>query len=164
MTDKWKRHFLRMALLHADMSKDPSTQVGAVVVGPDREVRSVGINGFPMGITDTYHRLHDREKKLQLIVHAEMNALLLAGRVGIPMKGCTLFLAAKQGSQLIDIGLPCIRCSMSLIQAGISQIISMKHGVENINWTAGDQTVQQLLAEAGIEFSKMQLTDPVTHC
>lgn len=58
---RWDRHFLRLAAEHARMSKDPSTKVGAVIVGPDREIRSAGFNGFPRGIEDTDERLHDRE-------------------------------------------------------------------------------------------------------
>ena len=88
MSDKWHSHFLRMALLCAQMSKDPNTQVGAVIVGPDREVRSTGFNGLPRGVADTAERLHDRETKLKLIVHAEMNAVLNAARHGVALKGC----------------------------------------------------------------------------
>lgn len=50
---KWHRRFLRLAEHIAGWSKDPSTQVGCVVVGPDREIRSTGFNGFPRGIEDS---------------------------------------------------------------------------------------------------------------
>ena len=56
------------------MSKDPRTQVGAVIVGPDLEVRSTGFNGFPRGIVDWPERLQDKPTKLRLIVHAEVPA------------------------------------------------------------------------------------------
>ena len=83
-TTRWDRHFIEMAVLCAGMSKDPRTRVGAVIIGPDREVRSTGFNGFPRGISDTYERLHDKTEKLRLVVHAEVNAILNAARVGIP--------------------------------------------------------------------------------
>ena len=94
MSDRWDQHFLQLAIDHARMSKDPSTRVGAVIVGPDREIRSSGFNGFPRGIEDTAERLADREMKLRLIVHAEMNAVLNAVRGGAQVKGCSLYLAA----------------------------------------------------------------------
>lgn len=50
---RWDRHFITLALENARMSKDPATQAGAVIVGPDREVRSMGYNGLPRGIADT---------------------------------------------------------------------------------------------------------------
>jgi len=86
-TCKWDRHFLGLALAHARMSKDPNTKVGAIIVGPDRELISAGFNGFPRGIEDSDERLTNRDLKLKLIVHAEMNAVLAAARHGIQLKG-----------------------------------------------------------------------------
>jgi deoxycytidylate deaminase len=45
------------------MSKDPRTRVGAVIIGPDREVRSTGFNGFPHGIVDWSVRLQDKQTR-----------------------------------------------------------------------------------------------------
>src|ERR1700743_389657 len=80
-TARWDRHFLRLALANCEMSKDPRTQVGSVIVGPDREIRSMGYNGLPRGIADSRERLHDRDLKLRLVVHGEMNAILNAARI-----------------------------------------------------------------------------------
>ncbi|MEC8672013.1 MAG: CMP deaminase, partial [Candidatus Thermoplasmatota archaeon] len=44
---KWDQRFLELAKQISTWSKDPSTQVGCVVVGPDREIRSTGFNGLP---------------------------------------------------------------------------------------------------------------------
>ena len=65
---RWDRHFTGLALYHAKLSKDPSTQVGSVIIGPDREILSAGFNGFPRGIADTAERLNDRDTKLKLAV------------------------------------------------------------------------------------------------
>ena len=67
MSLKWDARFLDLAKHISDWSKDPSTKVGCVVVGEDREVRSTGFNGFPRGIEDTAARLNDRSQKLSLI-------------------------------------------------------------------------------------------------
>ena len=64
---KWDRRFLELAKQISTWSKDPSTQVGCVVVGPDREIRSTGFNGLPRGIDDTDERLNNREKKYPMI-------------------------------------------------------------------------------------------------
>ena len=58
---KWDVRFLELAKQIASWSKDPSTQVGCVVVGPDREIRSTGFNGLPRGIEDSEERLNNRE-------------------------------------------------------------------------------------------------------
>ena len=71
MSEKWDGRFLDLAAHISNWSKDPSTKVGCVVVGPDREIRSTGFNGFPRGIADTDERLSDRNLKYPLICHAE---------------------------------------------------------------------------------------------
>ena len=63
MNEKWDRRFIDLALHISEWSKDPSTKVGCVVVGEDREIRSTGFNGFPRGIEDSMERLEDRELK-----------------------------------------------------------------------------------------------------
>ena len=123
-SERWDRHFLQLALAHARMSKDPSTQVGAVIVGPDREIRSAGFNGFPRGIADTPERLANRDTKLELIVHGELNAITAAARVGIPLLGCTLYVAATDDTGLVWGGPPCTRCTVHVIQAGIRHVCS----------------------------------------
>ena len=49
---KWNMRFLEMAKMVGSWSKDPSTQVGAVIVDDDRRVISLGYNGFPKGVAD----------------------------------------------------------------------------------------------------------------
>lgn len=68
--------FLRTALSIASIwSKDPSTQVGAVVVGATPNLVAWGYNGFPPGVEDNPTLLADRGARLKLTLHAEVNAL-----------------------------------------------------------------------------------------
>lgn len=152
MSEKWDHHFLMLAIENAKMSKDPSTRVGAVIVGPDREVRSMGFNGFPRGIADTHERLHDRDQKLDLVVHGEMNAVLHAARVGVSVKGCTLYLAAIDKSGLIWGGAPCIRCTVEIIQAGIASVIAPSHKNTPERWMASVNKAIAILAEANVGY------------
>lgn len=62
MSDKWDQRFIDLAFHLSGWSKDPSTKVGCVVVGEDREIRSTGFNGFPRGISDDNERLTERAK------------------------------------------------------------------------------------------------------
>ena len=52
--DKWDRRFLKIAREGATWSKDPSTQVGAVIVDPDQRVVSLGYNGPPVACSWRY--------------------------------------------------------------------------------------------------------------
>ncbi len=84
-----------------------------MVVGEDREIRSTGFNGFPRGIEDDSERLEDREQKYPLICHAEENAIMHAARIGISLKGNTAYVTWP----------PCSRCTRSLIQAGVNEVV-----------------------------------------
>ena len=147
---KWHRHFLSLAQECAKMSKDPSTRVGSVIVGPDREIRSTGFNGFPRGIEDTPNRLNNRETKLKIVVHAEMNAVLNAVRFGVSLKGCTLYLAATDDSGEVWGGPPCSRCTVEVIQTGIESIISYPKRAVPSRWHEDLKLAESLLLEAGI--------------
>lgn len=159
MTDRWDRHFLKLALDHARMSKDPSTRVGAVIIAPDREPVSDGFNGFPRGIADTSERLSNRDLKLKIVVHAEMNAVLNAARMGHRTKGCTLFLAATDDSGAVWGGPPCTRCIVELIQAGIAEIVSFAPKAVPSRWEADLSFARSLIAEAGIAYRELSLND-----
>ena len=140
MSDKWDMRFLDLATHISEWSKDPSTKVGCVVVGPDREIRSTGFNGFPRGILDSDDRLTDRDLKYPLICHAEENAIMHAARIGLALKGCTAYVTWP----------PCTRCARSLIQAGISEIV-IPSGLEIPDrWKTDFETSMGLLREAKV--------------
>jgi dCMP deaminase len=137
MTD-WDARFLELASHIARWSKDPSTQVGCVVVGPDREIRSTGFNGFPRGITDSSERLNDRERKYPLVCHAEENAIMHAARIGVALKGCSAYVTWP----------PCTRCARSLIQAGIAEIVYPDGLPIPDRWQEDFAISREMLAEA----------------
>lgn len=140
MSDKWDRRFIALARHIAGWSKDPSTQVGCVVVGPDREIRSTGFNGFPRGIDDDSERLGDRAKKYPLICHAEENAIMHAARIGVSLKGCSAYVTWP----------PCTRCARSLIQAGV-QTVLYPAGLEiPQRWTEDFEISTDMFREAGV--------------
>jgi dCMP deaminase len=106
---EYNKTFLRMADVFAQLSKDPATKVGAVVVTPDYRQISCGFNGFPAGVQETPERW-ERPEKYQWVVHAEVNAILNAP---FDTKGCTLFCTLR----------PCHRCFGQLINAGIEKLV-----------------------------------------
>jgi len=156
--DRWHNHFLQLCLDHARMSKDPNTRVGALIVDWDRNIRAAGFNGFPRGIEDTEMRLHDRETKLRLIVHAECNAICAAARIGVKTSGCTLYLAATDSSGLVWGGPPCVRCTVHAIQAGIMQIVSRPKKSVPSRWSEDLLMAESLLNEAGIEYQEIEVS------
>ena len=154
---KWDAHFLRLALDNCRMSKDPNTQVGAVLVGSDMEVRSMGFNGFPRRIWDSPIRLRDRDTKNRLMVHAEMNAVLNAARGGIATRGTTLYLACTDATGAVWGGAPCTRCTVEIIQAGIRRVVSYPFKSQASRWADDVAYAECLLIEAGVEYIKVPL-------
>ena len=113
--EKWDRRFLSLAKHVSTWSKDPSTQVGAVLVNDLRQVVGMGYNGFSRGVEDSEGRLNNRELKYQFIVHAEVNAIIQAGH-------------SARGSRLYvypSFMLPpmCADCAKAAIQAGIDSVV-----------------------------------------
>lgn len=157
---RWDRHYINLALENAKMSKDPATQAGAVIVGPDHEVRSMGYNGLPRGIADTPERLNNKELKRSLIVHAEMNAILNAARIGVSTRGCTLYLALTDETQEVWGGPPCLRCTVEIIQAGITKIVAKPFKNVESYWTASVEHARELLLEANLEYREVLLDTP----
>ena len=140
MCAKWYRRFLDLAAHIAGWSKDPSTKVGCVVVGEDREIRSTGFYGFPRGISDDYDRLTVRAKKYPLICHAEENAIMHAARIGMTLKNCVAYVTWP----------PCSRCARSLIQAGVAEVIFPDGCEIPERWREDFDTSQGMLTEAGV--------------
>jgi len=107
----WDYRFLQLAETVASWSKDPSTKVGSVVVDTNRRVIGLGYNGFPRGVKDDSYRYEDRELKLKLVCHAERNALDNAP-------------GSVEGATLYATLFPCHECVKSIIQRGISKVVT----------------------------------------
>ena len=112
----WDSTFMGMAYLIAQRSKDPQTQVGAVIVDPQNIVVGLGYNGFPRGISDeewSWGKPH----KYDAVVHAEANAIMNSNQASL--KDCRLYVGFST----------CNACAKLVIQAGIKEVIycSLKH-------------------------------------
>ena len=145
VSEKWDRRFLELAKHISEWSKDPSTKVGCVVVGADREIRSTGFNGFPRGIEDDLDRLEDRDRKYPLICHAEENAIMHAARIGVSLKGNTAYVTWP----------PCSRCTRSLIQAGLNEVVFPADVDIPERWQADFDISMGMMEEAGITVRKV---------
>lgn len=138
----WDDLFMTMVYLIAMKSKDQNTHVGAMIVGPDNEIRSVGYNSFPRRINDDVPERQERPEKYFWFSHAERNALYNAAMVGIPVKGCRLY----------TNGVPCNDCAWGVINAGLSEVIVDKKWDDNnyAQWKEHADRSRIMFLEAGI--------------
>ena len=91
----------------AAQSLDPSTKVGAVIAAPDLVV-GTGFNHLPWQAPEEWW--NDREKKYKAVVHAEVAAILDAGKLA---RGCTMYVTHH----------PCRECAKVIAAAGIACVV-----------------------------------------
>ena len=139
--EKWDERFLSIAKLAAEWSKDPKAKVGAVIVDTQGQVAGVGYNGFPKLVEDSAERYSDVEIKLEMVVHAEENAILGAG---VRARGGTAYVFGKP---------VCARCAGSLIQAGIVRVIAAEptEGTDS-KWDRSGLLGKRMLQESNVGF------------
>lgn len=144
MTPEKAGKYLEIAYAVSKLSKDSSTQVGALVLGPSGEVRSLGYNGAPRGCTaDEDKRGVERPEKYYWFSHAELNAITNAARVGTPL----------DGSSLVVTHPPCMDCSRAIVQAGIKQVFCPAPTDDFMDrWEEHVERSMKLFDECGVEY------------
>ncbi len=149
---KWDVRFLRLAKEVSTWSKDRSTQVGAVIVGEDRTPGPYGYNGFPRYIDDEKEERHARPVKYDWTEHAERNAIYNAARMGVALKGGTIYVTH----------VPCTDCARAIIQVGITRVVAdaacMAGGFAE-RWSEAAETTREMFEEAGIPIELVEVTE-----
>jgi len=107
----WDEYFIELTELNRKRSKDPCTQVGAVVVSPDNANYFSGYNGFPVGYPET-PEMWERGEKEDHVLHAEVNAVLNAMKCGVAIKGWRMYCTYP----------PCANCAKFIVQSGITAL------------------------------------------
>ena len=140
----WDDYFMGVALLAAERSKDPNTQVGACIVDEQNRILSTGYNGFPLGCSDDeFPWGRDGEAtdtKYPYVVHAELNAIL--NTRGKSLAGSKLYVAL----------FPCNECAKAIIQAGISEVIYLS---DKYNGTPSVINSRKMLNAAGVKLTQL---------
>lgn len=146
----WDKKYLQLAALVSTWSKDKA-KVGAVLVRDNRIV-GTGFNGFPTGVKDD-ERLNNKPVKQAIVVHAEENALLVAGDRA---RGATMYVYGKP---------VCARCAASIIQAKVELVVGQPPKTTysldelydeltsddgDVNWDAMGQLAIKMLNESRI--------------
>lgn len=118
--------YMSMARLISQRSKDPNTQVGAVIVSEDDRILSIGYNGFPNGCSDDdfpWEKAAESEydTKYPYVVHAELNAILNFRGDNKALVNSTLYVTL----------FPCHECAKAIIQSGIKRIVYLDNKYED---------------------------------
>lgn len=124
-------------------SKDPSTKVGCALMDAEGRIVGLGYNGIPRGLSDSEWMEGDRDTKLAVTIHAEVNAILNAtGKA----KGCTAYVYP----------LPiCSHCASVLAQSGVTRVVCAE-SFEGDRWHASAAIGRSLLEEAGVGYQTVE--------
>ena len=128
----WDTYFLDIAEAVSRRSHDADTQVGCVIVAPNRHIVGTGYNGFAPGLPDD-KLPNTRPDKYPYMVHAEQNAIANAER---SLQGCTCYCLFT----------PCNDCAKLLLAAGIRRVVC-RMAYWNSDWAK----IQELLELGGVE-------------
>lgn len=141
----WEEYFMGIALLAAQRSKDPSSQVGACIVDKDNKIVSIGYNGMPRGLDESklsWAREGTEDTKYLYVCHAEFNAILNT-RNGADLKGCTIYVTL----------FPCNECTKALIQTGIKEVVYIQDKYADLTW---EKASKKMLELAGVKVRKYE--------
>ena len=141
----WSDYFLSIAEVVRQKSKDPNTKVGAVIVGPERQIVSTGFNGFPRQVREDIPSRWEKPIKYSYVEHAERNAIYNAARHGVALRGCTLYMVGFGPPSV-----PCTDCARSVIQAGIIKVVAKAIAPASDLWVANLELARSMLREANV--------------
>lgn len=142
---------LPVAYQVAQLSRDPSTQNGAVLIDDYGTILSAEPNNFPDGVAETAERW-ERPAKYFFIEHAERNSIFAAARSGLNTNGLTM----------VCPWAACADCARAIVQAGIKTLVrhskandpSTTHARWDDTIVAGDA----LMIEGGVNIVEI---DPI---
>lgn len=125
--------YIRMAQLWAENSHCIRNQVGCIIV-KDRMIISDGYNGTPTGFPNSCEDAQN--KTLDLVLHAEANAITKIARSTMSSEGSTLYVTLS----------PCFGCAKLIVQSGIKRIVFLdlyrNTDAFEVFYKAGIETVQ----------------------
>lgn len=138
----WADYFMGIAILSAQRSKDPESQVGACIVSPENKIVGIGYNGFPIGCSDeelpwVREAGNPLDTKYPYVCHAEVNAIL--NKNASNLKGCTIYVTL----------FPCNECTKLIIQSGISKVVYLS---DKYHDTEASKASRRMLDMAGLEY------------
>lgn len=126
------------------LSKDTSTQVGAVLLGPTGEGGPWGYNGAPRKCKadEPGDARGERPEKYFWFSHAEANAIANAARAGFKTLGCTI----------VVTHFPCMDCAKLIVQSGVVRVVAPRPtGEFATRWVEHIARAIHLFNECGVE-------------
>lgn len=142
-------YYMLLAFLTSSRSKDPNTQVGAIIVSSDNKPISSGYNGIPRRIDDNKVDW-SRPNKYSYIHHAEDNAIWHADKKFL--EGATIYVTMH----------PCKHCMLDIVRSGIYKVVYYGNTTATMLNDEETMKAKQIAADGGVElveYSSTQVED-----
>lgn len=148
----WDEYFMALAKLTAIRSKDPSSQVGAVIVDSENRVLSIGYNGAPNGYSDDLfpwaREGQELETKYPYVCHGELNAISNFTGSRKELRGAKIYVTL----------FPCNKCTELIIQNGIKEVIYASDKYAGLNDFIASK---RMLDVCGVTYRYFDLDDDI---
>jgi dCMP deaminase len=141
--NKWDRRFFELCRLVGSWSEDESRRVGCVIVGSANEVRTIGYNGLPRGVSGDVSARQSREggEKYHWFERAERNAIFNAARIGVSIANCRIYVGLH----------PCAECARAVIQSGIKSVHTFTPPSNDLTFRRSFEVADEMFREAEID-------------
>ena len=133
---------MEIACISSKESKDPSTQVGACILGNDDRVLSTGFNHNPTNWDSSKFPwrndldiIGNENTKYPYIIHAELDAI----------SRCSNLSELKNGTIYVTL-FPCTQCAKTIVSFGIKKVVYAEYRESKDAICA-----KRLLEESGVE-------------
>jgi dCMP deaminase len=149
---EWSDHHMLLALVTAQRSPDPNTQVGACIVDQKNRVIALGYNGPPRGMPTNsmpWDKTSENplETKYPFVTHAEANAILNCAVRNL--EGHTLYVTMY----------PCNECAKLILASNIRRVVYLRNPYEDLWQTKASKKMLDSV-DATVTKHKWQ-TDPL---
>ena len=144
MTTNWNKRNLNLAYYISKWSRDPNRKCGAVIIGKDNTEKAIGYNGLPNNVdlnNSNIKKRYEKPQKYMWVEHAERNAIYTAGRNGVSLDGCKMYVTY----------FPCCDCARAIIQSGIKEVYSPKPDWRHHKWGESWKVSKQMFNECGVK-------------
>jgi len=128
-------------------SKDPDTQVGAVIVNDAKQIISSGYNGMISGCSDEefpWNKTGENhyDTKYPYVIPAEANAIFQAQKRSVDLRGTSIY----------TMFFPYRNCASAIVQAGIKHVY---YTSDKYNDTLDSKDAKIIFDCAGVEYKKV---------
>ena len=141
---------MAIAKLSSMRSKDPSTQVGACIVGNDNRILSIGYNGAPNGFNDDVfpwaREGNQLDTKYPYVCHGDLNAILNYRGNRKDLENAKIY---------VDL-FPCNECAKLIIQSGIKEVIYLSDKYKD---SENNIASRRLFDECGVSYKKIEFPE-----